>query len=94
MLYTERAEMILQQLQLQSIVKIGELSQLLNVSADTVRRDLRSMEQNGLVKCVRGGACLPESMASFMNFTGREIVNSELKRKLPEKRWDLSKKGM
>ena len=85
--------MILQQLQLQSIVKIGELSQLLNVSADTVRRDLRSMEQNGLVKCVRGGACLPESMASFMNFTGREIVNSELKREASRKAVGFVKEG-
>lgn len=55
MLYNERAEVILQQLQLQSTVKVGELSQLLQVSIDTIRRDLKSMEQSGLLKCVRGG---------------------------------------
>lgn len=37
MLYNERAELILQQLQLQSTVKVTELSQLLQVSVDTVR---------------------------------------------------------
>lgn len=41
MLYNERAELILQQLQLQSTVKVTELSQLLQVSVDTVRRDLK-----------------------------------------------------
>ena len=85
MLYNERAEVILQQLQLQSTVKVGELSQLLQVSIDTIRRDLKSMEQSGLLKCVRGGACLPESMLSFSNFTGREIVNSDLKREASRK---------
>ena len=39
MLYNERAEIILQHLQLQSTVKVNELSQLLKVSVDTVRRD-------------------------------------------------------
>ena len=85
MLYNERAEVILQQLQLQSTVKVGELSQLLQVSIDTIRRDLKSMEQSGLLKCVRGGACLPEAMLSFSNFTGREIVNSDLKREASRK---------
>ncbi len=85
MLYNERAELILQQLQLQSTVKVSELSQQLRVSVDTIRRDLKSMEQNGLIKCVRGGACLPESMISFSNFTGREIINSDLKREAARK---------
>lgn len=85
MLYTERAELIMQQLQLQSTVKVAELSRLLHVSVDTVRRDLKAMEQQGLIKYVHGGACLPESMASFQNFTGREIVHSDLKREASRK---------
>ena len=68
MLYNERAEVILQQLQLQSTVKVGELSQLLQVSVDTIRRDLKSMEQSGLLKCVRGGACLPGVHAFLFQF--------------------------
>ena len=78
MLYNERAELILQQLQLQSTVKVAELSQLLQVSVDTVRRDLKNMEQEGRIKYIRGGACLPEDRNSFSNFTGREIIHSEL----------------
>ena len=93
MLYNERAELILQQLQLQSTVKVTELSQLLQVSVDTVRRDLKNMEQEGRIKYVRGGACLPEDRNLFSNFTGREIIHSELKREAARKALGHIKEG-
>lgn len=93
MLYNERAELILQQLQLQSTVKVGELSQLLQVSVDTIRRDLKAMEQSGLVKCVRGGACLPDALPSLSNFTGREIIHSDLKQEAARKALRYIKEG-
>lgn len=93
MLYAERIEIILQQLQLQSTVRVTELSQLLHVSVDTVRRDLKAMEQEGLIKYVHGGACLPEMLSSFSNFTGREIINSELKREVSKKAISYIKQG-
>lgn len=74
MLYNERVELILQQVQLQAIVKINDLKDLLNVSVDTVRRDLKTMEQSGLIKCIRGGACLPDSLPSLSNFTGAVFI--------------------
>lgn len=85
MLYNERAEVILQQVRLQAVVRISELSELLHVSVDTVRRDLRAMEQEGLIKCVRGGACLPDSGSVLSDFMGREIIHSELKREAAKK---------
>lgn len=93
MLYNERAEFILQQLQLQSTVKVNNLSQLMQVSVDTVRRDLKAMEQQGLIKCLRGGACLPESLVSSSHFQGREVINSELKRKAARKALPLIQQG-
>ena len=93
MLYNERAELILQQLQLQSTVKVAELSQLLQVSVDTVRRDLKNMEQEGRIKYIRGGACLPEDRNSFSNFTGREIIHSEQKREAARKAIALIREG-
>jgi len=80
MLYTERVEFILQQLQLRANVKVGELAETMKTSIDTVRRDLKSMEQAGLVKYVRGGACLPETLSSISHFSGREVINISLKR--------------
>ena len=92
-MYNERAELILQQLQLQSTVKVGELSQLLQVSVDTIRRDLKAMEQSGLVKCVRGGAYLPDALPSLSNFTGREIIHSDLKHEAARKALRYVKEG-
>lgn len=80
MFYAQREQLILQELQLNSIVDVNELSRSLSVSVDTIRRDLRQMENSGLVKCVRGGACLPESKSAISNFKGREIIHSDLKR--------------
>ena len=39
MLYQDRENYILQQLQLQTTVKVSELSRQLHISVDTVRRD-------------------------------------------------------
>lgn len=85
MLYQDRENYILQQLQLQTTVKVSELSRQLHISVDTVRRDLKNMEQRGLVRCVRGGACLFESRVLLSDFTGREIVHSDLKREAARK---------
>lgn len=85
MLHNERIEYILQQLQLYGVVKIGELTKKLNVSVDTVRRDLKSMEEHNFLKCIRGGACLPDSFNNMSNFSAREIVNIDLKREIAKK---------
>ena len=85
MLYNQRVEFVLQQLQLQSTVKVSDLSRQLQVSVDTVRRDLKAMEQQGLIRCVRGGACMPESRVSMSDFNGREIIHSDLKREAARK---------
>lgn len=93
MLYQERENFILQQLQLQATVKVSDLSKQLHISVDTVRRDLKAMEQNGLIRCVRGGACLPESRVLFSDFTGREIIHSDLKREAACKALAYIKEG-
>ena len=94
MLYTERVEFILQQLQLGADIKIGTLAEKMNISPDTVRRDLKSMEQAGLVKYVRGGACLPETLASISHFSGREVINIALKRQAAVKALHYIQPGM
>lgn len=83
MLHQERENFVLQQLQ--STAKVSELSRQLHVSVDTVRRDLKTMEQSGLIRCVCGGACLPESKILFSDFTGRKIIHSDLKREAARK---------
>ena len=93
MLYNERENIILRQLQLHSTVRVNDLSQMTGVSVDTIRRDLRAMEQRGLIRCVRGGACLPEPALALSNFAGREIINGQLKREASKKALGYIKEG-
>ena len=94
MLYSERVEEILRLLQRQNAVKVNDLAQLLNVSVDTVRRDLHQMEQNGQIKCVRGGACLPDSLAALSRLKGREVINIERKERAARKAMKHIHSGM
>lgn len=93
MLYEERAEAILKQTQLKSIVNVNELKHLLQVSADTVRRDLRQMEAEGRIRCIRGGACLPDTLAVRSNFKGREIIHIPQKQAAAKKAVDEIRNG-
>jgi DeoR/GlpR family transcriptional regulator of sugar metabolism len=56
MLKEERFQIILNQLGHEQKVYLGHLSTLLNVSEDTVRRDIKELADQGLLKSVRGGA--------------------------------------
>ena len=66
MLTDERRALILEQLRRRGRVLAAELTERLGVSADTVRRDLRELDDAGLLRRVHGGA-LPRSgdAASF-----------------------------
>ena len=85
MLYAERKNFILQQLELTPIVKIPELSSFLQVSIDTIRRDLKNLEKEGLLECVRGGARIPDKALQFPDFKGREIIDIHQKMQAAKK---------
>lgn len=52
----ERRRLILEQLKKQGRVSVGELSNNMNVSAVTIRQDLRALEADGLLERTHGGA--------------------------------------
>ncbi len=56
MVKEERLQLILNQLTQDSKVRLDELSEVLKVSEDTVRRDIKELDTRGLLKAVRGGA--------------------------------------
>lgn len=93
MLYSERSAAILERLGQKSAVTVKELSKELNVSVDTIRRDLKSMEQSGLLKCVHGGACLPDQDQQFSPFISREIIHVKQKQELVQKALRFLKDG-
>jgi len=59
MLTEERRELILDRLRVDGKVVAAELSAALDVSPDTVRRDLRDLAEAGLLRRVHGGALPP-----------------------------------
>src|SRR5215212_7951469 len=63
MLNAERREKILEALGRDQRVLASELSALFGVSDDTIRRDLRELAEEGLLRRVYGGA-VPKSPAS------------------------------
>ena len=79
MLQEERYKKIQELLRQNDSVKVTELVHVLNVSIDTVRRDLENMETKKMLKRVHGGAILPEDQGDQNVFSYRESKNKEKK---------------
>lgn len=62
----ERRRAILEQLRREGRVSVKALSADLNVSAVTIRQDLRALEENGLAERTHGGAMLRQSQAATL----------------------------
>jgi DeoR/GlpR family transcriptional regulator of sugar metabolism len=66
MLTAERRQLILNILHRDKKVLSSELSAVLKVSEDTIRRDLRELAESGLLQRVHGGALLASpAIASY-----------------------------
>jgi len=72
MLTTQRKQQILAILKRQGQVIAKDVAEAMEVSEDTIRRDLRELAQEGLLQRVHGGA-LPASPA-IADFAGRELI--------------------
>ena len=62
--YTARANRIMELLRKSGTVQVSQISQLLQVSLVTVRKDLQRMEDEGLLYRTHGGAAIRESRAT------------------------------
>ncbi|MGN6615711.1 MAG: DeoR/GlpR family DNA-binding transcription regulator [Ilyomonas sp.] len=87
MLKEERFDFILNKLKLNRLVKLNELSKDLQVSEDTVRRDIESLSKNGLLLKVRGGA-IPHSPNAH-SFKERIHVSEQNKELIASKALEL-----
>ncbi|MEQ7199308.1 DeoR/GlpR family DNA-binding transcription regulator [Enterococcus avium] len=79
MLTDERKDKIIQLLRKNTIVKSQTLIQLLNASESTIRRDLKEMEEDGLLKRVHGGAKLNQNLSLEFSVTEKKMINIEQK---------------
>jgi DeoR/GlpR family transcriptional regulator of sugar metabolism len=91
MLKEERFQVILERLNHEQKVYLGGLSDLLNVSEDTVRRDIKELADRGLLKSVRGGA-VPHSPGPH-HFKDRVFHDQERKQIIAGKAVELLKDG-
>lgn len=92
MLKRERQSYILHQVNLHNKVLSADLSMQMQVSDDTIRRDLQELALNGMLIKVHGGAL----SRSFHNgpAAGKDIYSYDKKRIIAEKAASLIKNGM
>ena len=84
MLAVERRNLILEKLQEEKRVVVSELSQLYNVSEETIRRDLEKLEHEGYAIKSYGGAVINENTSIDMPFNVRKNRNVVGKQKIAE----------
>lgn len=75
MLAIERRNAILAKLQEERKVVVSDLSELYNVTEETIRRDLEKLEAEGLAKKTYGGAVINESLNVELPYIVRKKSN-------------------
>lgn len=89
MLKKERQNLILKKIQKEKKVTTIELSKLLNISLDTIRRDFIELDNNGLIQKAYGGALyIEENKTNIFNIN---IVNENKKKIIGAKALTLLK---
>ncbi len=91
MLKKERHDFIMRQINLHNRVLTSDLVQLLNVSEDTIRRDLQEMSDDNLLYKVHGGALSKSYHSTFDDST---VYAKDTKINLAKKALPLIKDGM
>ena len=84
MLALERRNRILERLQTDRKVVVSELSQLYDVSEETIRRDLDKLEKEGFATKSYGGAVIREDVGIDLPFNVRKNRNVPQKQRLAE----------
>lgn len=90
MIAEERFSFILQELQKSGIVRTADLKKKFNISGETVRQDLKSLENDGLLVRVHGGAKAADYIISpgspvpggYVPFDQRKSQNLLVKQKI------------
>lgn len=82
----ERQNKIIHLLDQNSKITVPELSRILDVSISTIRNDLSSLEESGMIKKVHGGAVLLKAKKNLLILTIELFVISKKKKRLRKKR--------
>ncbi|CAM3636136.1 DeoR/GlpR family DNA-binding transcription regulator [Marinicrinis lubricantis] len=82
MLVAERYEKIVQLVNERGSIRVSELSELCQVTEETIRRDLDRLEQAGRLRRSHGGAVSVKDQQPEIPYFEREISNAEEKRRI------------
>ncbi len=85
MLAIARKAAIRERLHENQSVRITELAQQLHVTKETIRRDLREMEQNGELVRTHGGAYILEGVQNDLDVSTRQVLKIPEKEKIAQK---------
>ncbi len=66
-------------------VTVSELSELFHVTPETIRRDLKTLEDSGVLKKTYGGAYVEDGVSNEVNFLIKENILVESKRLIAER---------
>lgn len=92
MIKAERQDIILEYLSKDKKVLLEPISKVLEVSEDTIRRDIKELADKGLLKVVRGGAVQRSSIP--IHFKDRQNIDIPHKKIIAEKVLEYIKPGM
>ncbi len=92
MLPQDRQNEIMKQLRKFRTIKISDISRDLNVTRETIRKDLYEMEERGLIRKVHGGAILNKAKFETKYIT-RKSTNEIEKRSIAKRAADLVEDG-
>jgi len=88
-----RRQMILDYMSGKEVVYLKDISEFLNSSISTIRRDLGSLEKEGLVKLLNGGAATLQSRSYDLPVAKKSQINIEAKEIIAQKAADLVEDG-
>ncbi|MEP7258933.1 MAG: DeoR/GlpR family DNA-binding transcription regulator [Flavitalea sp.] len=92
MLKEERHKLIMREINVHNKVLSNDLSAMLNVSVDTVRRDLKELVEGGKILKVHSGAISKSLISPFMG--NSEVYAQEAKQQIAAKALSLLKNDM
>lgn len=84
MLSAKRHEFILEQLEREKMIKVSEISKLIGVTEKTIRMDLITLEEQGVLRRVHGGA-IPLEKSSIFPIAERQEMYIHEKQKIAQK---------
>ena len=91
LLKRERKELILREINVHTRASFADLSSLLNVSEDTIRRDLTELAEEGFLTKIRGGAM---TRANHYSSPSAQVYAREAKQIIAQKALSLVENGM